>query len=436
MAIETVNARYEGFIFDGENSRTYGVYVTDVEVFGAPVRNVEMISIPGRNGSFALDKGSYENIQVTYKCAMGCESQEDFNAGISAFRNMLASRIGYKRLEDEINTDEYRMACFRGGISVPTLNKETATFDVVFDCKPQRYLKSGETAVSVSSGGTITNPTLYDASPTLLVDGYGDITIDGDRVSIFDLTLGMIDLPFNLENRTSTDNELIYTITDTSYINHGDLIYFTPRSLFYGVYIEYSFAPSHVDTTFTTPTTNISSYGGSAIEKGWSYSYAPDNRFYGGYEYALGTFNFAFGTNSTETVYFEYSITGHKYNPDRTDTQTVRYEFSVSYDGSSTITISADIIVTSLLTVQRISMAPRNNPNEGIKADSSYVPANTIYMDMDIGEAYIIDGGSIISANNLVSIPAKLPVLVPGANTITYDNTITQFKIVPRWWQL
>ena len=170
MAIETVNARYEGFIFDGQNSRNYGVYVTDVEVFGAPVRNVEMIQIPGRNGAYALDNGFYENIQVTYKCVMGCESQADFNAGISAFRNMLASRIGYKRLEDEINTDEYRMACFHGGISVPTLNKDTATFDVVFDCKPQRFLKSGENPRTI--GGDITN-TQTESGSIVSIEGTG-----------------------------------------------------------------------------------------------------------------------------------------------------------------------------------------------------------------------------------------------------------------------
>lgn len=172
MAITTVNARYEGFIFDGQNSRNYGVYVTDVEVFGAPVRNVEMIQIPGRNGAYALDNGFYENIQVTYKCAMGCDSQADFNDGIAAFRNMLASRTGYKRLEDEINTSEYRLALFKGGMTVPTINKESATFDVVFDCKPQRFLKSGETAVTI--GGDVTNPQTKSGSIVSIESDGGD----------------------------------------------------------------------------------------------------------------------------------------------------------------------------------------------------------------------------------------------------------------------
>lgn len=156
MAITTVNPRYEGFIFDGENSRDYGIYVQSVKVFGAPTRDVEMVSIPGRDGEFVLDKGRFNNIQVVYTCALGTDTQTDFNAGVSDFRNWLASRKGYKRLEDEINTTEYRMAVFKDGLDVSTLNKETGTFEVTFDCKPQRFLKSGEIPRTI--GGAVTNP--------------------------------------------------------------------------------------------------------------------------------------------------------------------------------------------------------------------------------------------------------------------------------------
>lgn len=156
MAITTVNPRYEGFIFDGENSRDYGIYVQSVKVFGAPTRDVEMVSIPGRDGEFVLDKGRFNNIQVVYTCALGTDTQTDFNTGVSDFRNWLASRKGYKRLEDEINTTEYRMAVFKDGLDVSTLNKETGTFEVTFDCKPQRFLKSGEIPRTI--GGSVTNP--------------------------------------------------------------------------------------------------------------------------------------------------------------------------------------------------------------------------------------------------------------------------------------
>ena len=59
-------APYKSFTFDGVSSLNYGVYLTGTGVFNAPARAVEMVEIPGRNGNFALDKGRFENIQVTY----------------------------------------------------------------------------------------------------------------------------------------------------------------------------------------------------------------------------------------------------------------------------------------------------------------------------------------------------------------------------------
>ena len=64
------------------------------------------------------------------------------------------------------------------------------------------------------------------------------------------------------------------------------------------------------------------------------------------------------------------------------------------------------------------------------------VLGNPVYIDLDIGEAYKIEGGSIVSVNDAVNMPANLPVLNPGSNTITYDNTFTDVKIVPRWWKI
>ena len=62
--------------------------------------------------------------------------------------------------------------------------------------------------------------------------------------------------------------------------------------------------------------------------------------------------------------------------------------------------------------------------------------AGTTFIDLDVGEAYQIIDGETVSVNNVVSIPADLPTLVPGANAITYDNTITLLRVIPRWWKV
>ena len=70
MAIAPTGTIYKALEYDGVSSRTYGVYITGEAVYNAPERDVEMITIPGRNGAFALDNGRFENIEVTYRAGI------------------------------------------------------------------------------------------------------------------------------------------------------------------------------------------------------------------------------------------------------------------------------------------------------------------------------------------------------------------------------
>lgn len=416
MAIETVNARYEGFIFDGQNSRNYGVYVTDVEVFGAPVRNVEMIQIPGRNGAYALDNGFYENIQVTYKCAMGCESQADFNAGISAFRNMLASRIGYKRLEDEINTDEYRMACFHGGISVPTLNKDTATFDVVFDCKPQRYLKSGESAISIGTSKTLTNPTLYNAHPLLSFtasgSGIGNIIINNNTISVTNKPIGDI----VLANVVKLESGKYVNWQDTSRYLSGDAIRIESipavqttvvmDSYSYANYTSYRSDDMDYLSTISTP-------------RGMLITHSIPNPP----QFVAGTTKSAIYT-ATVIEKVKEKTTG-----DIVD-NTIDITVQITYDGLNRITVTSTVTsslgtATTAATLNTITV---NSTKQSL--------VGTAYIDLDIGEAYSIDRGAVVSINDSVSIGAALPVLGVGTNTVSKTGSVANLKVTPRWWQL
>ena len=180
MAVIPTGAIYKALFFDGESSRNYGVYITGEAVYNSPERDVEMIKIPGRNGEFALDNGRFENIEVTYPAGIFANNETDFAAAISDFRNFLASRVGYCRLEDEYNPNEYRMAVYKSGLNVDPAKLEAGEFSITFDCKPQRWLKDGETAVAIGEWGetetasgdivTVENPNGILAVKSLEVD--------------------------------------------------------------------------------------------------------------------------------------------------------------------------------------------------------------------------------------------------------------------------
>jgi phage-related protein len=61
------------------------------------------------------------------------------------------------------------------------MNRE-GQFTLTFNCKPQRFLRSGEYSIPVTSGATVYNPTLFDAKPLIRVYGKGSITVNGETM--------------------------------------------------------------------------------------------------------------------------------------------------------------------------------------------------------------------------------------------------------------
>lgn len=169
------------FTFAGHDSRDYGVYISGHGTFDAPTRVYELISVPGRSGDLVGAERRLENIELTYPAFV----YSDFKNKMAALRGMLLSQIGYQRLEDTYHPDEFRKALYSGGLTVETNGRNDAgEFDLTFICKPQRYLKSGETAQTIASGGSITNPTDFESQPLIVVTGAGQLQIGQTTLTI------------------------------------------------------------------------------------------------------------------------------------------------------------------------------------------------------------------------------------------------------------
>lgn len=403
-------AIFKGLTFDGEDSKDYGVYITGQAVYNSPERDVEMISIPGRDGAFAMDLGRFSNIEVTYPAGLFGVDEADFAQAIADFRNMLGSRVGYCRLEDDYNPGEYREAVFKAGLEVTPASLESGQFDIVFECKPQRWLTSGEDAVAVTSGGTITNPTLFESRPMLQVWGYGDIDIDGQELSIFDTTIGNVQL-YSME----TSNYRLYRVINEDVFETGDTL--TVKDVKF-----YTDILANQGTTFTT--VGAPTVTGASVDN-WEANVIHGDRIYLRYGWNELTFN----VGTTSTVSSSISVTVMP-------SYSLILQLSAKYDADDhSITIQSNIKGTStILDVSTQTEAAQFSSMSGYSTKTAL--GSPLFFDLDIGEAYVVEGGVPVSVNNAVTIPAQLPTLKPGNNTITFDNTITQFKVVPRWWKL
>lgn len=162
--------------YDGVDSRDFGVFISGEGAFDAPARRGEMISIPGRNGSLFMDEGVFENITVEYPAFIGTGYEAIFRTKLGDLRSALTSRGNYKRLTDTYHPDEFRLGVYREGLEVdPQHITRAGSFTMKFDCKPQRFLTSGEIPQIFTTNGSIINPTMFAALPIIKVTGDGTV---------------------------------------------------------------------------------------------------------------------------------------------------------------------------------------------------------------------------------------------------------------------
>ena len=416
-------------IFGGIDSADYGIYISGEGVFNAPKRAVEMVAVPGRNGAVAVDQGYWENIEVTYPAFNYEEDMASFCQALSDFRNALVSQRGYQRLSDTFHPDEYRMAVFSDGIEIkPVMYNTAANFDIVFDCKPQRWLTSGEDEVTVETGDVVTNPTPYDASPLLMVEGYGAIDFNGYEIRLKNEPLG--ETYVGGAGQTAVARSASYTIElDCSLYNTGDLLTLKGLSALFNESI-YTTAQSPTPRSFTGNGTFAD--GTSYIRRTLEASKSAKRR---GVLVSLKDLEFTAGTAATFDESVSYRIDSINESTGTRIPTSMGCHLKAEYDGDSTITITK-LSTTTQSNFINLGSGDYVNPCE-IYADSSK-PAlgHPTYIDCDLGEAYLIRYGTPVSLNQHIDLGSDLPIFAPGANAVTYENTITELKIVPRWWIL
>lgn len=191
--------RKDFLVFDGLNSLDYGLILAGPETADATQRDETPEQIPGRSGDLLLDNGRYLNQTLKYNAAI----VHDFEQCFAAWKTALLSRPGYRRLEDSIHPEEFRLASFTGPILPKTTpHNRAGEFELAFNCKPQHYLKIGERPVGLgASGAVMRNPGL-PALPLIRVEGSGSgtLTIDGVTVTFLSGFKGPVLLDCETQN--------------------------------------------------------------------------------------------------------------------------------------------------------------------------------------------------------------------------------------------
>ena len=172
--------RNDYIIFGSCNTQDYCVGIFGDQLANAPERAIEVVSVPGKNGDVILDDGRYNNIIVSYKAYI----VDEYNVNIRGLRNALMAQRGYQKLEDTVNPEEYRMGYFLPFEIDEVGVLRAGEFTLTFNCKPQRFLKSGNQPIVINSASSIFNQYEERALPLIRAYGTGSFTIGDVTVQI------------------------------------------------------------------------------------------------------------------------------------------------------------------------------------------------------------------------------------------------------------
>lgn len=177
-------------IYNGKNLKDFGVTIEHLPESAHPQRRGDAYRIAGRNGSRVREDGTFDNYDQPYDVWF-----RDFAVNRDVYQvsrdlaDFLLGSSDYCRLEDTYEPEIYRLARFAGPLNIEAVLRRYGRAKLVFDCQPERFLKSGEQAITLwenldmmdAPGGsvsqTVNNPTSHDAAPLIRFTGTGSFVI-------------------------------------------------------------------------------------------------------------------------------------------------------------------------------------------------------------------------------------------------------------------
>lgn len=173
------------FAYDRVDCRELGVQLEAPIELSAAKPNTESLAVPGRNGTLCYWDGSYTNRKATARCFV---LRHNVVAYLAKIQNWLNMDTEYKRFEIPEEPDTYMMARVSDSGDIQVYQDTLASFDIKFDCMPQKFLKSGQETFELTNGEILHNEWMA-ARPLIEVygSGSGTIRVGGTAVTITEL---------------------------------------------------------------------------------------------------------------------------------------------------------------------------------------------------------------------------------------------------------
>lgn len=117
---------------------TYGVYISSDTVLDAPAFDYTAYKVPGKNGSVLKYNNRLDNVIRKFTCYV--PDGTNVKTAVTNVKKLIYPAPGYVKISSDYETDTYQMGFLSQAIEVKPNNRyRTATFDLYFSCKPQKF---------------------------------------------------------------------------------------------------------------------------------------------------------------------------------------------------------------------------------------------------------------------------------------------------------
>ena len=205
-------------IWAGTSNKDVGMVIEHYPSVILPERSQEVQNVPGRNGAVVLPYGAFQNYEQSYQAFLDSKKLGGLEEVMPKVADWLLGHEGYQRLEDSYFPDVYRMAFYSGGAEFVSIFNEYGEGTLTFNCAPEKYYKMGEREIILSQNQVLRNPSVFAASPLIMVTGDGStngtITFNNNGLEISEVPSS---ITIDVKNRKAYDGTTNYNYKISGY---------------------------------------------------------------------------------------------------------------------------------------------------------------------------------------------------------------------------
>ena len=379
--------------FAGTDLTQYGITISGDATYNAPERDIQKFEVPGRNGDLIVDNGRFKNIIVKYYANI----EENFPSVSKSLREFLMAHQGYYKLSDSYHPNEYRIAQYVGPMDFDEIGQMNEWGQIVleFDCKPQRFLTSGDTPVSFVAE-PYSHPTIYE---------FDDFS---SYVQSDVLTPGIKEAKYT----TSQINSMEYLIITVNMPADDAVIKFEKAD-------NYKFFASCMDVNPLTYSSGSISYV-TQTDK----SFAWNDTMYGNILYIVVQRSMYLRMYVDNVLVYDYKVF---------DEQSLTNNTSFSSKPILKLTLGDEIEDDYICGINDCSIRLANN-------DATIGSVSVLTIDADTMNAYSLPADNknkrLINCNKYVKFSEYDIILNPGTNKILVTDYVSSLQIIPKWWTI